>query len=343
MVTTEGHGLPDGDWGRAGIDVASDGRRVYALIQASIQTSMQAPHVKDAGLYRSDDGGDRWTLANADSRLTSRAWYFSGITIDPQNPDVIYMPNVALYRSEDGGKTIAIVRGAPGGDDYHQLWIDPKNSSSMVLGTDQGTSISLDRGQTWSTWYNQPTAQIYHVTTDNQFPYVVYGAQQDSGSAAVFSRTDHGEITPRDWFPSGESESGYMVIDPSDPYIVYLSGTYGSVSRYNRRTNFSQDITPWPAVNFESEITERKYRAPWTPVLVSSAAEPHALYFGTQYVMKTMDGGLRWETISSDLTGATSNSKNTRAKRATPRLDGWRGGKDMELFRPSRHRLSERI
>ncbi len=166
-----GNGLPEGDWGRVGVDVAPDGKRVYALIQA-----------KKAGLYRSDDGGNTWALENADSRLTSRAWYFNGITIDPQNPDVIYMPNVALYRSEDGGKTISIVRGAPGGDDYHQIWIDPKNPASMVLGTDQGTSISLDRGQTWSSWYNQPTAQLYHVITDNQFPYVVYGAQQDSGS-----------------------------------------------------------------------------------------------------------------------------------------------------------------
>ena len=117
--------------------------------------------------------------------LPSRAWYFSSVTIDPQNPDVVYVPNVALYRSEDGGKTISIVRGAPGGDDYHQIWVDPTNSASMVLGTDQGTTISLDRGKTWSTWYNQPTAQLYHVTTDNQFPYTVYGAQQDSGAAAV--------------------------------------------------------------------------------------------------------------------------------------------------------------
>ena len=187
-----GSGLPEGDWGRIGVDVAPDGKRVYALIQA-----------KKPGLYRSDDGGNTWTLENADPRLTSRAWYFNGITIDPQNPDVIYVPNVALYRSEDGGKTISIVRGAPGGDDYHQIWVDPKNSASMVLGTDQGTTISLDRGQTWSTWYNQPTAQLYHVITDNQFPYVVYGAQQDSGSAAVLSRTDHGQITPRDWFPAG--------------------------------------------------------------------------------------------------------------------------------------------
>jgi photosystem II stability/assembly factor-like uncharacterized protein len=304
-----GIGLPAGDWGRAGVDVAHNGRRVYALIQAAIQTSGQSAQSKQSGLYRSDDGGDTWTLANSDSRLTSRAWYFTGVTIDPQNPDVVYMPNVALYRTEDGGKTISIVRGAPGGDDYHQLWIDPKNSSSMVLATDQGTSISLDRGKSWSSWYNQPTAQIYHVTTDNQFPYVVYGAQQDSGSAAVYSRTDHGQITPRDWFPAGGSESGYMVIDPDDPNIVYLSGTYGSVSRFNRKTGFSQDITPWPVQTFDSEINQRKYRAPWTPVLVGSGADPHALFFGTQYVMKTVDGGLHWETISGDLTGADAASK----------------------------------
>ncbi len=131
-----GNGLPDGDWGRVGVAVSPDGQRVYALIEA-----------KKAGLYRSDDGGNTFTLENADPRLTSRAWYFNGITIDPQNPDVIYIPNVALYRSEDGGKTISIVRGAPGGDDYHQIWVDPKNSASMVLATDQGTTVSLDRGQ----------------------------------------------------------------------------------------------------------------------------------------------------------------------------------------------------
>src|SRR5229473_3646965 len=289
-----GNGLPDGDWGRVGIDVAPDGNRVYALIQA-----------KKAGLYRSDDGGNTWALANADPRLTSRAWYFNSITIDAQNPDVIYMPNVALYRSEDAGKTISIVRGAPGGDDYHELWVDPRNSASMVLGTDQGTTISLNRGKTWSSWYNQPTAQIYHVTTDNQFPYVVYGAQQDSGSAAVVSRTDHDQITPRDWFPAGPSESGYLIVDPNDPDIIYLSGTFGPIARFNRRTGLSQDISPWPANAFESEINERKYRNPWTPVLVRSGVDPTTLYLGTQYVMKTVDGGLHWETISPDLTGAT--------------------------------------
>jgi photosystem II stability/assembly factor-like uncharacterized protein len=288
------NGLPEGDWGRIGVDVAPDGKRVYALIEA-----------KKGGLYRSDDGGDSWTLENTDSRLVSRAWYFNSITVDPQNPDVIYIPNVALYRSADGGKTISIVRGAPGGDDYHQIWIDPKNSDSMVLGTDQGTTVSLDRGQTWSTWYNQPTAQLYHVITDNQFPYVVYGAQQDSGSAAVPSRTDHGQITPRDWFPAGGSESGYIAPDPKDPNIIYLSGTYGTVARYNRRTGFSQDVTPWPVPTFGSEINQRKYRDPWTPVLIFSPADPTTLYLGTQYVMKTVDGGLHWQTISSDLTGST--------------------------------------
>ncbi len=290
-----GNGLPDGDWGRTAVAVSSEGRRVYALISNS----------KKPGVYRSDNGGNTWSLQNEDKRLTSRAWYFGNITVDPSNADVIYMPNVALYRSEDGGKTISIVRGAPGGDDYHQLWIDPKNSSRMILGTDQGATISVDYGQTWSTWYNQPTAQFYHVITDDQFPYVVYGTQQDTGSAAVRSRGDAGLITPRDWSPTGGSESGYIAIDPKDPNIVYLSGTYGDVSRFDRRTSFSQDITPWPAANFGVEINVRKYRDPWTPVLLFSPFDKKTLYLGTQYVMKTLDGGQHWETISPDLTGAT--------------------------------------
>jgi hypothetical protein len=188
----------------------------------------------------------------------------------------------------------------------------------MVLGTDQGTTISLDRGQTWTSWYNQPTAQLYHVITDNQFPYVVYGAQQDSGSAAVPSRTDHGQITPRDWFPAGGSESGYMAPDPKDPNIVYLSGTYGSVDRFNRRTGFSQDITPWPALTFGSDINQRKYRDPWTPVLLFSPADSTTLYFGSQYVMKTVDGGLHWEIISPDLTGATQDGGTKSAESGPP-------------------------
>ena len=298
-----GKGLPDGDWARSGVAVSADGKRVYALIDA-----------QSAGLYRSDDGGDTWALANSDKRITNRSWYFGSVTVDPQNPDVLYIPNTALYRSEDGGKTISIVRGAPGGDDYHQIWVDPKDSARMILGTDQGATISVDYGRTWSSWYNQPTAQLYHVITDDKFPYAVYGAQQDSGAIAVWSRTDHGQITAQDWFSPGGSESGYIALDPKDPNIFYLTGTYGGVSRFDRRTSFSQDITPWPIPIWHSEIVDRKYRDPWTPVLVFSPVDKQTLYLGTQFVMNTTDGGLHWQTISPDLTGSARKPGDKKAE-----------------------------
>jgi photosystem II stability/assembly factor-like uncharacterized protein len=302
-----GHGLPDSGWTRSGIAVSADGRRVYLTVSCGGDAeSGSAPGGRDchSGLYRSDDGGDSWTLMSSDPRITSRAWYFNSLAIDPSDPDVLYLPNVALYRTNDGGKTIEIVRGAPGGDDYHQIWVDPKNSNHLVLGVDQGTSISLDRGKTWTTWYNQPTAQLYHVTTDHRFPYTIYGAQQDSGSVAVRSRSDHGHLDTRDWFLPGGSESGYIAIDPKDENILYITDTYGGPSRIDERTAFSQNISPWPLGGFGTEINQRKYRDPWTPVLVFSPADKTSLYLGTQYVMRTVDGGLHWDQISPDLTGA---------------------------------------
>jgi photosystem II stability/assembly factor-like uncharacterized protein len=296
-----GHGLPEEKWGRTGIAVGADGQRVYVTITCP----------GHSGLYRSDDGGNTWKLVNTDPRLTGRAWYFMSLAIDPSNPDVLYIPNVALYRTEDGGKTIQIVRGAPGGDDYHQIWVDPKNPSHLALGVDQGATISLDRGKTWTTWYNQPTAQLYHVTTDHRFPYAIYGAQQDSGAIAVYSRSDHQKLDTRDWFLPGGSESGYIAIDPKNEDIIYLSGTYGTVQRFDRRTAFSQDIAPWPLGGFEEAINKRRYRDPWTPVLVFSPADKTSLYLGTQYVMKTEDGGLHWREISPDLTGAVAGAPET--------------------------------
>jgi photosystem II stability/assembly factor-like uncharacterized protein len=298
-----GHGLPEGKWGRTGIAVGADGRRVYVTLDCAAHS----------GLYRSDDGGDTWTLMNSDERLTSRAWYFSSLAIDPTNPDVLYIPNVALYRTNDGGRTIEIVRGAPGGDDYHQIWVDSKNSAHLALAVDQGVSISLDRGKTWSTWYNQPTAQLYHVTTDHSFPYSIYGAQQDSGAIAVHSRSDHGHVDMRDWFVPGGSESGYIAIDPKDENIIYLTESYGGVSRFDRRTSFTQDVSPSPVIAFGTPINERRYRDTWTPVLVFSPADKISLYLGTQFVMKTIDGGLHWSEISPDLTGAVHDAKDDKS------------------------------
>jgi photosystem II stability/assembly factor-like uncharacterized protein len=298
-----GHGLPSSQWGRSGVTVAAGGRRVFLLADAG----------QESGLYRSDDAGETWTRVSSDPRITARAWYFSGITVSPKDPDHVYVPNVALYHSMDGGKSFTPLKGAPGGDDYHILWIDSTEPRRMLLGSDQGTNVSVDQGQTWSTWYNQPTAQMYHVTTDNRFPYNVYGAQQDSGSAAVPSRSDHGTIDARDFFSVGGGESGYVAVDPKDANIVYLGDTLGTVTRMDRSTGQAQIVTPWPARNggpFGS-ISIQKYRFPWTPPLLFSPIEPDTLYYGAQVLLKTTDGGLNWQEISGDLTGDTRKDKST--------------------------------
>ena len=303
-----GRGLPEGSWHRSCVAVASGGRRVYVVVDAQ----------GGGGLYRSDNGGETWMRTSAEARLTSREWYFGRVVIDPKNFDVVYIPNVALYRSTDGGKTFTVLKGAPGGDDYQNLWIDPTEPRRMILCADQGTTISVDGGASWSTWYNQPTAQMYHVITDERFPYAVYGSQQDSGTAAVMSRTDHGQIDARDWFSVGGAESGYIAIDGKDDNILYVGNTNGSLSRFDRRTGQAQNITPWPLRGaFGGTIATQKYRYPWTAPLVYSKVDS-TLYLGSQYLLKTTDGGLNWKEISPDLTGDTRTDKSASGPEATP-------------------------
>src|SRR6266566_198720 len=285
-----GHGLPTGTLGRIGIAVVAGqhGKRVYVLIDAG----------RSRGLYRSDNGGDDWSLVSSEPRIVSRGWYFGEVRSDPQNADVVYVSNVSLYRSIDGGKTFKAIRGAPGGDDYHSLWIDPDDSRRMIAGVDQGTIVTENGGKTWSSWYNQPTAQFYHVAVDNQFPYWVYGAQQDSGTAAVVSRSDYGQITYRDWHPIGAGESGYILPDPVNPQIVYGGSTGGELYRFDTKTGQVQDVSPTP-VDIGVKV---RHRYPWTAPIAFSSQPPQALYQASQFLMKTVDGGKSWKIISPDLT-----------------------------------------
>ena len=298
-----GHGLPAGDWGRSGVAVApgNHGQRVYLILEAK---------EKDGGLYRSDDAGASWKKATEDKRIQGY-WYMSEIFADPKNPDVVYVPSQNLYRSNDGGYTFTAIKGAPGGDDYHTVWIDPTNSQRIMLGVDQGATISINGGESWSTWYNQPTGQFYRVATDHRFPYWVYGPQQDSGTAGIASRGNNGQITERDWFPVGPGESGYTIPDPVDPDVVYNAGPAGSVVRLSKITGQARDISPAP-VSFGS-----KYRFNWTIPLVFSPQDPHVLYLGTQFLLKTTDAGTSWQAVSPDLTRTRSDEKDSKKELGT--------------------------
>ena len=275
-------GIPTDGIGRIGIAVApTDPRRVYAIVDA-----------KEGGLFRSDDAGASWSRISSDNRVWGRGWYFGKVVVDTRNRDIVYVSNTSVYRSNDTGKSWTAIKGAPGGDDYHQLWIDPDDANRMILASDQGAVVSVDGATTWSSWYNQPTAQMYHVVADNAFPYRLSGAQQDSGAVGVASRGQFAEISMRDWKPlCAGGESGYTAPDPLHPDVLFG----GTVTRCNLVTGETKNVTP-----------ERDLPAPprhtWTLPLVFSAADPHALYFSDQYLFKTVDGGEGWRRISEDLT-----------------------------------------
>jgi len=276
------NGIPTEGLGHIGLAVAPTLRtRIYAIVDA-----------KAGGLYRSDDAGTTWSLVSSDKRIFGRGWYFCKTTVDPKNPDIVYVSNTSLYRSTNGGKTWTAIKGAPGGDDYHQLWINPDDPNRMVLGSDQGAIVSEDGALTWSSWYNQPTAELYHVAADNRFPYWVTGAQQDSGPVGTPTRSVHAEISMHEWTGvcSG-GESGYTAPDPLHPEILFG----GTVSRCNVLTGETVNVSPERGMKEPARHT-------WTLPLVFSQADPRALYYSNQFLFKTDSGGDSWTQISPDLT-----------------------------------------
>ena len=281
-------GLPtfaDDGLSRIGITVApSMPSRLFATVESR----------RNGGLYRSDDAGESWYLTNDDPRVTQRGSDFAEVKVHPHNPDIVFTGAIVVWKSTDGGSTFEAIRGAPGGDDYQRLWINPNNPDIILIAADQGAIITVNGGETWSSWYNQPTAQFYHVTTDNAFPYRVCSGQQESGSACVQSRGDHGQITFRDWSSVGVTEYGYVAPDPLNPDIVYG----GRVTRYDRRTGQVQDVSPRP-------LRDGDYRIIRTMPILFSPVDPHTLYFASNTLWKTTTGGQSWDQISPDLSRET--------------------------------------
>jgi len=309
------NGLPPEGIGRTGIAVSpTNPRRVYAVVDCLVADPNApappagaggrgggggAPAVPgQGGFFRSDDAGATWTRVSSDQALWGRGWYFEKLVVDPRDPDIVYVPNVAVSRTKDGGKTWVALRGSPGGDDYHQAWVSPDDSNTMIVASDQGAIITRnakadDATQvTWSSWLNQPTAQIYHVSVDYRFPYWVTGAQQDSGAVAVRSRGKFGEISTRDWEPIGAGgESGMTAGDPLHPGIVFG----GTGQRFDLELNV-------PIAGTTSPVTQGEDRGDWTQPLVISKADPRSLYYASQFLYKSTDSARTWTKISADLT-----------------------------------------
>jgi len=292
-TAVEGKGLPTEPMGRVGVAVApgSGGMHLFAIATQ--------------GLFQSHDGGATWERSTTDPRIVGSG-YFSRVFVDPRNANNVYIAQTSMYRSTDGGRTFEAWQGAPSGDDYHTLWINPSNTHNIILGVDQGAVVSVNGGQTWTEWYNQPTGQFYHVSTDQKYPYRVYAAQQDSGTAAVLSRSDYGEITYREWEPVGGFEFSYIYADPLNPNHVYAGSWYGGLLRFDEMTG---QIT-------QLFVRSEKYHTANMAPIAFSPQDPHTLYLGAQYVLKTTDGGYSWKEISPDLTQLPGSKEKPNPRRA---------------------------
>ncbi|NDQ58279.1 MAG: glycosyl hydrolase [Acidipila sp.] len=286
----DGNGLPKGILGRIGVSVSgADSNRVYALIEAA-----------EGGLYRSDDGGEKWMKINGGFEFRQRAWYYTHVFADPKDPNTVYILNVGMHRSTDGGHSFARVP-APHGDN-HALWIDPANPQRMIEGNDGGATISVDGGKSWTRQDNQPTAQFYHVTTDTRYPYYVYGAQQDNSTVAISSRSDTGVIDRAQWYAVGGCESGHIAVDPRDANIVYAGCYGGHISRFDKRTEQTQEVTPYPEDPMGWGAADIQHRFQWTAPILISPNDPNVLYHAAEVLFRSTNGGMSWTAISPDLT-----------------------------------------
>ena len=288
-----GQGWPTGMVGKIGVAVsAANPNRVYALVEA----------MKDQkGLYRSDDGGQSWQLMNNAHYFMQRPWYFTHVWADPQNPDTVYVQDLGVYRSTDAGKTLLGMRSVPHGDN-HALWIDPGNSKRMIDGNDGGATISNNYGKTWSSIYNQPTAQFYHISADNLFDYHIYGAQQDNSTVAIATRTRHRDISSADYYAVGGGESASIFSSPANPDVVFATDKEVSFLRlFDKKTEQDQDISEWPASVDGWGAVADKYRFNWEEPIAISPFDPHTIYHGSNVLFKSTDNGQSWKIISPDL------------------------------------------
>jgi photosystem II stability/assembly factor-like uncharacterized protein len=286
-----GKGLPEGIWGKVGVAIApSDPRRVYALVEA-----------EKGGLFRSDDGGETWTLASAHRALRQRAWYYTTLTVDPRNADVVWFPQVPMLKTVDGGRTIKSVKNLHHGD-HHDLWIDPKQPRRMLAANDGGVDVSTDGGETWHA-AALPISQLYHVSVDGSVPYRVMGAMQDLGTASGPSHSlSSAGITAGHWHTVGGGEAGHVVADPEDPAVVYAGEYLGIFTRYDRRSGQARNVSAWPDNPSGHGAAFPRYRFQWTAPIAVSPHDPKTVYHGANVLFRTRDGGQSWTAISGDLT-----------------------------------------